>query len=76
MYWLKCDITVLSMVRYSVIRGIKMAASVVCANCTLKVPYVVCRSCYKQYNIDAEQCPQCGEQNLHLCPRCWTTFKL
>ncbi|MCQ2084511.1 MAG: hypothetical protein MJZ21_00005 [archaeon] len=53
-----------------------MAATVVCENCTLKVSYVVCRSCYKQYKIDAEKCPQCGGENLHLCPRCWTTFKL
>ncbi len=66
----------LILVSDSVFRGIEMAANVVCANCTLRIPYVVCRTCYKQYDIDAEKCPKCGEANLHLCPRCWTSFKI
>ena len=53
-----------------------MVATAVCQNCTLKIRYVVCRACYKQYNIDEEVCPKCGDVNLHLCPRCWTSFKL
>ncbi|AMH94171.1 MAG: hypothetical protein VZQ26_01675 [Methanomethylophilus sp.] len=53
-----------------------MAATALCENCTLNIHYVVCRTCYKQYDIDAKNCPKCGEPNYQLCPRCWTSFKL
>ena len=67
---------VLSVFSHSESRGIKMAATALCDNCTLNIHYVVCRTCFKQYAIDAEKCPKCGEPNYHQCPRCWTSFKL
>lgn len=53
-----------------------MTVSTVCSNCTLRITHVICRSCFKSYNIDAERCPKCGEPNLQLCTRCWTHFQL